>query len=166
MDPAYITPFIASVSNVFATMLQLQVSIKDPHVKAAPLGTHDVSGIIGLTGDIIGSVALCMPRETAERIVTLFTGTPMTCEHPDFADAIGELINMISGGAKAQFPKGKSSISCPSVIMGKDHTVAIPKDTPCIVIPCASDCGDFFVEIALKEKAPAAGAPATAAARA
>ncbi len=163
MDPAYITPFIASVTNVFSTMLQLQVTINDPHVKAAPLGTHDVSGIIGISGDIVGSIALSMPRQTAERLVTLFTGTQMSCEHADFADAIGELINMISGGAKAQFPKGKSSISCPSVIMGKDHTVAIPKDTPCIVIPCVTDCGDFSVEIALKVKTAVAANPPAAA---
>lgn len=166
MDPAYITPFIAAVQNVFSTMMQLQVTINDPTIKQSPLASYDVSGVIGLSGDAIGSVVLSMPYATAARVVQLFTGTEVAPNHPDFADAVGELINMISGNAKAGFPKGKNSISTPTVIVGQQHTVAMPKDTPCIVIPCSCDCGEFAVEVAIKSKATEAAAVQTAAARA
>jgi chemotaxis protein CheX len=168
MDPAYITPFIAAVQNVFATMMQLQVTINDPTIKQSPLASYDVSGVIGLSGDAIGSVVLSMPYSTAARVVQLFTGTDIAINHPDFADAVGELINMISGNAKAGFPKGKNSISTPTVIVGQQHTVAMPKDTPCIVIPCSCDCGEFAVEVAIKPKAAEAAQTASqpAAARA
>ena len=49
MDPQFITPFIKSVQNVFSTMLQLPVSIKDPTIKTGQQ-PFDVSGIIGAIG--------------------------------------------------------------------------------------------------------------------
>ena len=58
MDPSYIKPFIASIQNVFSTMLQLPVSIKDPFIKTGSGTSYDVSGIIGMTGEVTGSVVL------------------------------------------------------------------------------------------------------------
>ncbi len=165
MDPAFITPFITSIQNVFSTMLQLPVTIGEPTIKESPATTFDVSGIIGMSGEVSGSIALSFPKATAERIVSLFTGSTMTADNPDFADAIGELTNMISGNAKGMFTgKKKVSISCPSVIIGQNHVVARPKDLPCIVIPCKTDCGDLTMEIAIQERPAAAQAPTAPAA--
>lgn len=168
MDPAFITPFIASIQNVFSTMMQLGVNIGDPRIKDSPGTTYDVSGIIGMSGDVIGSVVLSFPAATAARLVSLFTGTEMKSDNPDFPDAIGELANMVSGNAKGMFAgKRKVQISVPNVVIGPNHTVARPRDIPCIVIPCVTDCGDFVVEVCIQERpASAAAAPVAAAAKA
>ncbi|MCE2967339.1 MAG: chemotaxis protein CheX [Phycisphaerales bacterium] len=167
MDPAFITPFIASIQNVFTTMMQLPVTIGDPRIKAEPATTFDVSGIIGMSGDVVGSVVLSFPISTAQRLVALFTGTEMKHDNPDFADAIGELTNMISGNAKGMFAgKKKVTISCPSVIVGQNHTVQRPRDIPCIVIPCSTDCGDLVIEIAIQDRSAAPTAAAAAGATA
>lgn len=150
MDPSYITPFIASIQNVFSTMLQLPVSVNEPHVKQKPVSTYDVSGIIGMSGDVVGSIVLSFEMETAERVVALFAGEEVSPNDADFADAIGELVNMISGGAKAMFGNKRVCISCPSVVVGSNHSIAVQKDTPCICIPCSTDCGDLTIEIAIK----------------
>ncbi len=152
MDPAFITPFIASIQNVFSTMLQLPVRIGDPAIKETPNTTFDVSGIIGMSGEVAGSVVLSFPKASAERIVSLFTGSTLTADNPDFADAIGELTNMISGNAKGMFGKRKVSISCPSVIIGANHSVARPKDVPCVAIPCDTDCGNLVIEVAIQDR--------------
>lgn len=156
MDPVFIKAFVGSIQNVFATMLQLPVTIDPPRVKDSPAGTYDISGIIGISGDVVGSVVLSFPRETACRVVALFTGSEIDPGHPDFADAIGELVNMISGGAKANFGGARTSISCPSVISGPGHVVATAKDTPCIAFPCRTDCGELLVEVAIKRLQTAA----------
>lgn len=154
MDASYITPFISSIQNVFSTMLQLSVEIGEPKIKEDPGTTHDVSGIIGMSGSITGSVVLSFRTDCAHRVVALFAGQELDVNDADFADAVGELVNMISGGAKGMFPGSlKVAISCPSVVVGENHTVARPKDVPCIVIPCSSDCGEFVIEIALREAA-------------
>lgn len=166
MDPNYITPFIASVQNVFSTMLNLTVDVGEPHVKVEPTPSFDVSGIIGMSGDVAGSVVLSFPMETAARIVSIFAGQPLTAKDADFPDAVGELVNMISGGAKASFQGKKASISCPNVVIGAGHTVARLKDVPCIVIPCSTDCGQMVIEISVQERASASAGASPAAATA
>lgn len=168
MDPNFIRPFVASVQNVFATMLQLQVSVQQPSIKQVPGMGSDVSGIIGMSGDVTGSVILSFPKDAAERIVAVFTGTKLEAGTADFADAVGELVNMVSGGAKAMFTGKKVSISCPSVIIGAAHAVAVPSDTPCISIPCQTDCGTFMIDIAIRDRTAgaASGQQAQAAANA
>ncbi|MEM9165965.1 MAG: chemotaxis protein CheX [Planctomycetota bacterium] len=151
MDAQYITPFITSIQNVFSTMLQMPVSIGEPSIKQGPKATYDVSGIIGMSGDVTGSIVLSFRRETAQRLVTLFVGMEMDADNPDFADAIGELVNMVSGNAKGLFQNKKVSITCPSVIVGENHNVSTASDTPCIVIPCDTDCGELAIEIAIRE---------------
>ena len=74
MDPQYITPFIKSTKNVFSTMLNMPVTIDEPSIKAGSPATYDVSGIIGMSGDVVGSVVLSFPKETAEKLVTAFCG--------------------------------------------------------------------------------------------
>lgn len=149
MDPAYITPFISSISNVFETMLQLPVSVGTPGIKNTATPTYDVSGIIGMTGDVEGTVVLSFPTATAERAVALFTGMELAADHEDFADAIGELVNMVSGGAKAQFNGKEVGISTPTVIVGSGHNVYGRKSMTTIEIPCTCDIGEFNVEVSL-----------------
>ncbi len=151
MDSSYITPFIQSVQNVFETMLQLPVQIDEPSLKRNDEPEFDVSGIIGMAGDVDGSVVLSFPTQTAERIVSLFTGMDIEHSHEDFPDAIGELVNMVTGGAKAQFQGKAVTISCPSVVIGRDHKVFGRKDVVCIYLPCSCDVGEFSVEVALKQ---------------
>jgi chemotaxis protein CheX len=167
VDQNYIIPFIKSVQNVFETMLQLPVQLGEPHLKNNQSPAYDVSGIIGMSGDVEGVVVLSFPTTTAERVVSLFTGTELSQTHEDFADAVGELVNMVSGGAKAQFPGKHVAISCPSVVIGSDHLVIGRKDVVSITIPCSSDVGDFAVEVSIKlGQTSAAAAPAQTAAKA
>lgn len=157
MDQSYIIPFIKSVQNVFETMLQLPVQMGQPELKQGGDSGHDVSAIIGMSGDVEGSVVLSFPTETAERVVALFTGTELDAGHEDFADAVGELVNMVSGGAKAQFGGKEVSISCPSVVVGQSHQVYGRKDVVAISIPCDCDCGLFNVEVSIRQNT---GSPA------
>ena len=151
MDQTYIMPFIKSVQNVFETMLQLPVQIGNPSLKKTDDPCYDISGIIGMSGDLEGSVVLSFPTSTAERAISLFTGVELDKSHEDFVDAVGELVNMVSGGAKAQFEGKKVNITCPSVVIGSEHVVFAQKDVVSIHIPCTCDVGEFSVEISIKQ---------------
>ncbi len=156
MDSTYVMPFLNSVQNVFETMLQLPVQVGEPELKRTGDPTYDVSGIIGMSGDVEGNVVLSFPTSTAERVVSLFTGEEMSRTHTDFADAVGELVNMVSGGAKAQFVGKNVSISCPSVVIGSDHVVFGRKDVVCVSMQCTTDCGDFNLEVSFRKQSGAA----------
>ncbi len=160
MDVRYLNPFIKSICNTFETMCALPVTLRKPELKTNHEPTTDVAGIIGFSGDAVGTVVLNFSYDTASKIATRFAGAEITQDHEDFADAIGELANMVAGGAKSQFEGLDISISLPNVIVGEHHNVAASKASPRIVIPCDTDAGEFFVEVGmvLAKKPVAVGA--------
>lgn len=154
MDASYIAAFVESTRTVFTTMLNLAVTCNAPMRESAiPTDHADISGIIGLSGDVQGTVILSFPRQTALRMVERFVGSALAEESEDFADAIGELVNMVSGGAKGRFVGRDVSISCPTVVVGSGHKVQQMSDAFCIRIPCGSELGNFSVEVCMKDAA-------------
>lgn len=149
VNPKLIVPFVNSVRSVFATMVQVQTTVERPCVKSHPGVSYDVSGIIGFSGEITGSVVVSFQMSAAAKLVAAFACAELEPGTPDFADAVGELANMIAGGAKKDLGC-MASISCPSVVIGSGHTIARLSDVPCIVIPCKTPVGNFAVEVNIK----------------
>jgi chemotaxis protein CheX len=149
--------FLKAGHNTFSTMLRAPLSFGEPSQNPTEGVEYDISGIIGMTGDLVGSVVISMPWETAKNCMTAFTGVDNPPEE-DVCDAIGELANMIAGSAKAQLEGKNVSISCPSVVRGKDLVASRPKSTPCVRIPCSSDLGDFELLLCVQPANVAAAA--------
>ncbi len=149
MDVKFVNPFISAITNVFETMLNTKVKVGKPILKTADLVSAEVSGIIGLSGDVQGCVVLSFPGDVACKVASAFAGVDLTTDHPDFTDAVGELANMVAGNAKKDFDGYNTSISLPSVIIGPGHTVSQSKSSPFLVIPCDTDLGVFNVEVAI-----------------
>jgi chemotaxis protein CheX len=149
MDVKYINPFLVSIRNVFDTMLQISFTIGKPSLKDDDFPRYDVSGIIGLSGSVSGCVVLNLSRELALQLASSLTGEKVLDLDEGCTDAIGEIANMIAGGAKKDFPGENNSISVPSIIIGK-HQVSYPSGLPIISIPCDTSAGRLVVMIALQ----------------
>ncbi len=149
INPTIIKAFVFSTKNVLATMVNTQCTIGKPYLKEKNSSTYDVSGIVGFTGDIVGSVVIRFTKETALNLIESFTGERFSEDSDDFTDAIGELSNMIAGNAKSEFGLS-AGISIPSVIVGPNHNVARMSDVPCVVIPCETPSGKLAVEVNIK----------------
>ena len=156
IEPELIAPFAAAVREVFQTMVGVETIVGRPYRKAPATltPTHGVCGIIGFHGQISGSVVVSFPDAVAERLASAFVGTELKRTETDFADAIGELANMIAGCAKGKVGT-VASISTPSVILG-GYTVAQTSGAPCIVIPCTCVHGEFTIEVSIKAQQQAA----------
>lgn len=150
MDVRYIKPFLKSISNTFDTMCGVKVSFGKPGVRTQDCEQADVSAIIGFSGGAAGSVVLCFLSGPASKIATAFAGEEITPEHPDFADALGELANMVAGGAKVGLEGLNIDISLPTVVTGHTHTFPASKTAPRIFIPCSTDLGEFRVDVGLE----------------
>lgn len=134
-----------TLQNVFKMMLTMDVSCAGPTDEAALEAEVSVSAIIALSGDVVGAVIMSFPSATALAIANHFTGMELQETDDDLADAIGELANMVAGGAKSLL-KGKSvTISCPSVVLGDAHRIQVPKDQVCLYLTCTSDKGQFLL---------------------
>jgi hypothetical protein len=101
-------------------------------------------------GEVTGAVVVSFQREAAVRIVSAFAGIEISADSPDFADAVGELANMIAGSAKKDLDS-VASITVPSVIIGHGHTIAGLSDVPTVVIPCTTPVGSLAVEVSIKQ---------------
>ena len=149
----HVNPFITAVQLVFETMLNTKVTIGKPSVKQDNQPSHDVTGIIALAGDAAGSAALSFPMATAKAAVEAFAGMPLDETDDMFADAIGELANMVTGNAKKDFNNLNINISVPTVVIGSDHRLGHHQLGPWIVLGCDSALGRFSIEICVVEAA-------------
>lgn len=152
MDVRLVNPFVVAIQRVFESMVHTKTRIGKPMMRdnGTP-SMHDVSGVIGFSGDAAGCVVLSFPMDVACKIATAFAGIEIDENHEDFTDAIGELTNMVAGNAKMQFEGLHISISLPSVIIG-GHTIAHPRQSPRIVIPCETDLGSVAIEVCMTVK--------------
>ncbi len=147
LDASHINAFLQATTAVFDTMLQVPVTFDKP-TPITGQTKQDVSGVIGLSGNVSGSVILGFSKETAEGLVEAFAGPGMEFGSADFADAIGELTNMVVGGAKSKFEGLSVSIGCPTVVAAPGHSVVNPSQAARVKIPCHTDVGSFVIEVA------------------
>ena len=150
MKADVINPFLSSVANVLSTMAMLEVSPGKPSIKEGNKSQGDVSGIIGMTTDTInGSMAITFPADVVFSIVNKMLGETVTEINDTVTDLVGELTNMIVGGAKGLLEENGYDIgmATPVVVTGKDHEVIHKGQGQNILMPFISESGTFYVEV-------------------
>ncbi|MGE4317695.1 MAG: chemotaxis protein CheX [Deferribacterales bacterium] len=155
MKAEYINPFITATSEVFRTMLSIDPVRGQLYVKSSEKLPYDISGIIGMAGEASGFVIISMTETLALRVVEKFIGEKKDKIDEDVMDAVGEILNMIAGGAKQVFSRTgiRFKISIPNVVAGKDHVVGKQKNVKCLGMTFKVDDEVFVIEVALKEGA-------------
>jgi len=151
MKVEYINPFLTSTISAFSTMLGCELTRGTPYIKNGSQPEHEVSGIIGLSGKAQGTVVLGLSREAALSAAEVLLEERPPVINGDVTDAVGELANIIAGGAKAQLAHLSMSVSLPTVITGKCHCVEFPSKITPICIPFQSKWGMITVEVGLSE---------------
>ena len=129
MDVRYINPFLKSVKNVFDTMINVPFTLGKPSLKEDNITSYEVSGIIGISGEVTGCVVVSLSEAVAVQLASALQDEDVGGINEDCTDAIGEIANMVAGDAKRDFPKGNTSVSVPTVVIGK-HQVAYPSSIP------------------------------------
>lgn len=161
MDARHINAFLEATQAVFDTVLKLPVTFEKPQLNTGRQ-SYDVSGVIGLSGDVVGSVILGFSKVSAVQIASTFAQSRLEIGAPDFADAVGELANMVAGGAKAKFEGISVSIGSPSVVIAPNHQITAPSKSASICIYCNTPMGRFAVDVAFQACAKAASSPGAA----
>ncbi len=156
MKVEYINPFILAAKNAFGTMLGCELERSDLFASRDTQPTNDVTGIIGLTGKAKGCVALSMSRELALRATETMAMSQPNGIDEEVVDVVGELANMVAGGAKAQLEAYEMRISLPTVIVGRTAAIQFPSETPSLCICFTSEWGPLTVQVGLVEESVAA----------
>jgi chemotaxis protein CheX len=152
LNVEYINPFITSTLNAFDKMLSCKLTRVGLCVKNNLQPDFDVSGIIGLSGRAAGTVIVSLSREMALSAAAHLLGEPQLEINSDVLDIIGELTNLIAGGAKTQLSELRMSMSLPSVIIGKDHIIYCNSGARPISILFESSMGAVHIDVSLVEQ--------------
>lgn len=153
MNVRFINPFLEGTISVLKTMAFVEPRAGAPYLKKDCVARGDISGIIGLTGDAKGSLALSFSESCILRIVSNMLGEEMCEVNGDINDAVGEITNMVSGVARKHLEKDGLNITAaiPTVVAGKNHSIIHVMGGPSIIIPFTIDAGPFVVDICLGE---------------
>ena len=155
MKAELINPFLNSAKNVIETMCQTPASPGKPELKQDKTAYGEITGIIGMTADDIhGSMLVSFEKDCILHIVANMLMEPVKDKiDDDIVDAVGELTNMICGGAKAQLSKldHKFDLATPTMVVGRGVEISHYSDAPTIVIPFSTENGGFVVEANLEK---------------
>lgn len=143
----FINPFIVAVTKTLETMVGCKVTREPPMLKKDAQALYPVSGVIGLSGVVAGTVVLTMSKDLALKSASVMLMEEQKELNADVFDAIGELTNVVAGNAKAQLEEYKLSLSLPNVITGEATELRFPENCQPILIPFQTDFGPLAVEI-------------------
>lgn len=148
----YINPVIASTMSVFEMMLDCSSQRSGVHLKDDPAQSYDVNAVIGFTGTEVGAVVLGLPRKTALGVMSQMVGIEASEIDSEVLDAIGELVNMIAGGAKSTLDHLQLSIGTPTFVPSGGRDVPFPQEETPICVLFDSQIGPFGVEFAFAKQ--------------
>lgn len=152
MEVKYINPFLTATVNVVKTMAFVELRPGKPFLKVDALATGDVSGIIGLTGEVTASLSVSFTFGLIKDIMSNMLGEEITEITDDVRDAVGEMTNMICGDARRSLQQEGLTLSAaiPTIIAGENHTIKHAVKGPVIVIPFEGDHGSAVVEVSME----------------
>ncbi len=153
MDVTIINPFLNATLNVIETMAFVKAKAEKPYLKKDNVAQGDVSGIVGITGAVRGTVSITFDEFSILKIVSNMFGEEMKEINHEISDAVGELTNMISGQARQEIEKTGKILqgAIPTVVTGKNHKLISMTKGPKIAIPFKTDTGRFTVEVCLEK---------------
>lgn len=150
-----VNPFLESMSNVLATMAMLEPQAGAAAVKDEDIACGEITGIIGLVGDNFkASLAVSFSKPVILQITERMLGETIAEIDDTVIDLVGEITNMVTGGAKNLLDqKGYSiGLSTPMVVTGVGHRVTHKANGPRIVVPFSLEAGEFFVEVCFETR--------------
>jgi chemotaxis protein CheX len=153
MDVNFINPFLQGTIEVLTKMAFVEPRPGKVYLKETSLAQGDVSGIIGITGDMIGSLAISFSESCICHLIGRMLGESITEANHVVFGGVGQLTNMTPGVARTYLEKDGMEVyaAIPSVVYGKNHTINHILKAPSIVIPFETDEGSFVVDVCIKK---------------
>lgn len=155
----YTQDFIDITVDVFSTMSGLDVNLREVKQINNSASTSngvtacmDITGILGFSGGRRGAILVSLPKSVALAAVGGMLGMDFQEVDAEVRDGVGELVNMVAGGAKTRLQsKGVNfELSIPNTVVGRKHEITAPANSDRTRLNFGSDAGDFFIEVYLK----------------
>lgn len=149
MNVEFINPFLLAAVKVLETMTFTEARPRKPYLKQDKEPKGDVTGIIDISGQAEGSLAITFSHDCICHLVANMFGEQVDTINQDVKDAVGELTNMISGDARRQLAESGLPLQAgiPQVFSGPGHKVE--HSGPAIAVPFETPGGEFTIEVCI-----------------
>lgn len=149
MDVKYINPALDSIVNVLTTMAGITPVIGKPSIKKNQNAPGIITGLIDLKGkETTGSLAISFSKPVALELAKNMLRIETDVIDDMIEDLVGEMANMMAGGAKAIFEQQgyDFNLTLPTVLAGENHQVKHSVEGTTILLPFSTNAGEFYVE--------------------
>ena len=134
MKAEYLNCVMSGVLDVIDQCFHVECKKGKPYVYHYDINLNHLSAVIRMAGDKKGAFVLALSED-------------------DVMDAIGEIINMISGSAKGKLTElgFTFKLSTPAFILGKGTRLFKEVEyAPYICVPFSTEIGDFTIQVSLR----------------
>lgn len=155
----YLTPFIDNTVKVLKTMASVEPTFREVWFSKEFKIFGDISGIIGLSGNSEGTVAVTFYWPLARKIIAQMMKVEEDMVNAEYIhDGVGEIINMISGATKKNFSGTPYyfELSIPTVVVGSGHQLGHPEASSIAVLIFDVEETAFALQVCLKPKSKTA----------
>ncbi|ADO77415.1 chemotaxis protein CheX [Halanaerobium praevalens] len=151
MDVKYLNPIISATDSVFKTMLSLEPKKGEISVQEDLVTDKEANVIIGMTGDIKGSIVYSFSQAMALKVVEAMSGMEMKELDKFVTSAMGELGNIISGQATTGLADQdlNCDIAPPQIVTGSNINISSEADKV-LKVNFVTDLGEFDVGFSVK----------------
>lgn len=121
-----------TTTEVFSTMLMLEVTPEESFIKDEKNVSTDLISSLHFFGEkYMGKIALFSSGNVACHIANAMLGTEGTVVNDEVKDGMGEIVNMVAGGAKVKLldTLGDIHLLTPWVIAGRHLTISSSADS-------------------------------------
>jgi len=150
IDIVMINALLHSLYTIFSTMVRLEIHPGIPSIKQDNIAHGIATGLIAMNSEgLKGSVALSLSLPAIGQISLSMLGEEFTSLNKDATDLVGELTNMLVGGAKRILSeKGHDfDMHTPQLLMGDDHEVVHYCHGQTILLPVQIKDDEFYIEM-------------------
>lgn len=152
MKAEYVNPFYIATKEVFRLMLNLETQRGDLRVIKDMVPSNDASVLIGVTGDLKGSILFSFSTDMTLEMVKIMSGMEMNEIDSFVSSALGEVANIIGGNAVTKLSEHKyiCDIVPPQVFVGQHKSLSMASGKS-LLLPLKTEIGEFEIIIFLKE---------------
>lgn len=157
MKVNFINPVLRSIMDVLSTMAHIEPEAGAPKRKDKNDIVHgkNITGVMSMVGKRgNASIALTFSEAAILHIAKKMLPSEITTIDGTIIDLVGELANMVLGGAKSDLEKEGYffQLSLPTIIFGSDYLIAHKTNAPIIMLPFTMPEGEFVIEAGYEER--------------
>ncbi|WP_026894692.1 chemotaxis protein CheX [Clostridiisalibacter paucivorans] len=152
MKSEYVNSFYKATKDVFNLMLDIDTERGDLKVVEGMVSSKDANVILGVTGDLKGTILFSFPKEMTLEMVKIMSGMPIKKIDNFVSSALGEVANIIGGNALTILNNNDyiCDIVPPQIFIGEYKSYSMANERA-LFLPLKTPIGEFDINIYLKE---------------